>query len=182
MLGDDCKAVSLRELCPLEDATGKQRQDTSASAEKSKPVANTTARSKDATKETVYKPDVWKGHLRGYTMGRYIKRQQSARDQQSVRKSEEDADLEYAQLMEPPVGDRMEGTVVGMHYFPHEKCKARLIPCFQDSHDCECIQLCKWTKDFFIANPNRSRKICFVLVCFALTVVSVHFIRDTPHE
>jgi flavocytochrome c len=189
MLGDDCKVASLQHLCtvgPGKIALANPGTPVVGNSVAPVPVEKVTSsadiRVKDATKESVYKSDVWKGHVRGYTMGRFLRRQQSARDFQAKAQAQEDVDLEYYRLMEPPKGDTKEPTVVGMHYFPAQKCTARLLPWFQDSRDCECVQLCTWTKQFFIGNASRSRKIVFVLCCIFLTILSMHFVHVTPHE
>jgi len=119
MLGGDCNVASLQHLCSVGPGKiavtnpGTLAVGNSVApvpAEKSKSSAD--IRMKDATKQSVYQPDVWKGHVRGYTMGRFLRQQQLARDFQAEAQAREDIDLEYYRLMELPVGETKEPTAV----------------------------------------------------------------------
>merc|ERR1712151_715 len=138
-------------------------------------VPSVDRKSKDVTKEANYRPEAWQGHLRGFTMGRFIKRQQSARDAEAKRKAKAELEEKLLLAQEPPVWDTRESTPVDMHYFPLEKGKARILPWFQESRDCECVQLCKWSAHYPFGDDTRTRKIIWILFFGVMMLIAYHY-------
>jgi flavocytochrome c len=178
MLGDDCKATSLKELStkgpgkPLSAAPAQQAAMTPA------PKARPDRKPKES-KENHYKPEIYSGHLRSWTMGWWIRRNQRAREEAAARKVQEELDLEYQRNIPIPAWQTREPTVVDYHAFPLEKNKARILPWFQESHDCECIQLCKWTAQCWRSDESRQRKVGFILALFVCLLISIYLVNKT---
>jgi hypothetical protein len=192
ILGDDAKPVSLKELASLPPL-----KKAAAGADDKKPAAGASAPSTSGNdapkaakvkgsrsdrKDDHYDPKKWDGHLRGMTMGWWLKRKAAKRA--AERAAEEKAQAE-AEAMEKgkaaieaikPVWWDREQTTVDMHYFPlpDEHGARSVIPFFTDSRKSPPRQVGGWCFDCCCTfSQNQIRKGCFCFAIFASIVVSV---------
>merc|ERR1712241_720475 len=180
MLGKDIREISLAKLSGEGEGAPADASDAAKSKAMSKPGPT-----KDATKGTYYNEEKWRGHLRGKTMGYWLKRQDEKRlAEAKAAKEAEDRALEEGVLKVPAWQER-ERECLDQHYFPFpdEQGQNNLMPWFRQTRDYGHVQVFRWLREAWAATSDTGkRKSALISAMFMLTFVVTEVIKATPHE
>merc|ERR1719414_854775 len=178
MLGKGIKETSLAKLSG-------EGEGTPVSADASNKAMSKLGPTKDPTKEAYYNAEKWQGHLRGKTMGYWLKRQDEKRRAESkAAKKVEDRALEEGVLKAPAWQER-ERECLDQHYFlfPHERGQNNLMPWFRQTRDHGHVQVFRWLREAWAATSDTGkRKTALISAMLTLTFVVTEVIKATPHD